>query len=137
MLGWLHRIFGRDSEPAEWMVATGNENGQPVIVRTRTRAPRGMTADRYPASVEIVWRFADAGMPSSEILPLLEECEDALGKLERPMNGLLRITITGCGRREWVWYVADPVSFCDQTRTLLASFGTRYPVELRPRRATP
>ena len=132
MIKWLRKLLGGPSEPGEWAVSTGNENGQPVIVRTRTRAPQGMRTDRFPAAVEIVWRFADAGMPSPEVAALLGECEDTLGVLEGPTNGLLGIIITGNGRREWVWYVADVAHFCARARDLLAASGTRFPVEVRP-----
>jgi hypothetical protein len=131
MIGWLSRLLGRSSEPAEWMVATGNESGEPVIVRTRTGAPRGMSLDRYPASVEIVWRFGESGMPPPELVALLGQCEDALGVLEGPKNGLLGITITGKGRREWVWYVADVTSFCGRAQELLATSASGFPVEIR------
>lgn len=134
MIGWFRRMLAGAPEASEWAVATGDENGQPVIVRTRTRPPQGMSSERYPASVEIVWRFDGrdhGGMPTPELSTLMTECENVLGTLEGPTNGLLGITITGNGRREWVWYVAEADAFSARVRDLLAASGSRFPVELR------
>jgi hypothetical protein len=70
-------------------------------------------------------------MPSPEVSSTMAECEDLLGALEGPGVGLLGITVTGNGRREWVWYVADADSFCGRARDLLAKSGSRFPVEVR------
>jgi hypothetical protein len=132
MIKWLRRLIG-GSQATEWAVSTGNDNGQPVVVRTRTRAPQGMSSDRYPASVEIVWRFEGdrGGMPGAELVALMTECEDLLGTLELPANGFLGIAITGAGRREWVWYVADAEAFALRIRDLVGASGGRFPLEVR------
>jgi hypothetical protein len=93
-----------------------------------------MTADGYPASVELVWRFdggAQDGMPPSELAAVMAECEDVLHSLEGPSNGMLGIAITGNNRREWVWYVADAETFATRVRALLAISGGRFPLEVR------
>src|SRR5262245_13926919 len=134
MTGWLRKLFGGAPKAGEWAVATGEENGHPVVLRTRTSAPHGMTSDAYPAAVELVWRYGAAGeggMPSAELSSSMAECEDLLATLEGPGSGLLGITITGNGRREWVWYVKDPESFCVRAQDLLARSGSRFPVEVR------
>jgi hypothetical protein len=92
-----------------------------------------MTSEAYPAAVEIVWRFdgAQNGMPTPEVSALMSEWEEQLGQLEGPATGLLGITITGNGRREWVWYVAEAPAFISRAQALLARAGGRYPVEVR------
>ena len=110
MIGWLRKRLAAAPPAGEWAVSAGTENGYPIILRTRTRAPHGMTSERYPASVEMVWRFdgsAHGGMPTAELNALMNACEDALATLESPESGLRGLTITGNGRREWVWYVAN------------------------------
>ena len=104
------------------------------MVRTRTRAPRGMTSQGYPASVEIIWRFDGSrqdGMPSPEVGALMAECEDVLDALEDSRHGFLGMSITGNGRREWVWYAADPAVFSTRAQELVAESGNRFPVEVR------
>ncbi len=133
MKAWLRRLLGGAPEPGEWALGTGNEDGHPVVVRTRTRPPQGMTGDGYPVTVEMVWRFdggAQDGMPPSELSALMAECEDVLHSLEGPANGMLGITITGNNRREWIWYVADAEAFAARVRALLAAAGGRFPLEL-------
>jgi hypothetical protein len=135
MKAWLRRLFGAAPEPEEWMLRTGDEAGHPVVVRTRTRPPRGMSLDGYPASVEIVWRFdgaAQNGMPTSELVAQMDECDGILHTLEGPANGMLGLAITGNNRREWVWYVADPETFATRVRALQAISGDRFPIEVRP-----
>jgi hypothetical protein len=134
MIAWLRRMLGAAPQAGEWTVATGDEQGQPVVVRTRSRASQGMTSDRYPVSVELIWRFdgtASRGMPTPELSALMAECEDLLATLESPEDGLLGLSITGAGRREWVWYVADAGAFSTRARRLLTTSGSKFPVEVR------
>jgi len=134
MIKWLRRLLGGVPETGEWAVSAGDENGQPVVVRTRTRAPKGMASEAFPTSIEIVWRFdegAQGGMPPTELAARMAECENVLGALEGPANGLLGMTITGNGRREWVWYVADADEFSARAQDLLKTSGGRFPLEVR------
>lgn len=134
MKAWLRRLFGAAPEAGEWMLGTGDEAGHPVVVRTRTRPPGGMSLDGYPASVEIVWRFdggARNGMPTSELAALMDECDQLLHTLEGPANGMLGLVITGNNRREWVWYVADAEVFSTRVRALRTISGDRFPIEVR------
>jgi hypothetical protein len=134
MKSWLRRLLGGAPEAGEWVLGTGDEAGRPVVVRTRTRPPRGMSLDGYPASVEIVWRFdggARDGMPTSELVARMDECDAMLHTLEGPANGMLGMAITGNNRREWVWYVADAETFSTRVRALQAISGGRFPIEVR------
>ena len=140
MKAWLRRLFGAAPEADEWRISTGDEAGQPVVVRTRTRPPRGMTADGYPASVEVLWRFdgmGRGGLPPPELAMLMDACEGLLQTLEGPANGMLGIAITGNNRREWIWYVADADAFAARVRALLVTSGARFPVEVRRSTAAP
>ena len=136
MIGWLRgMISGTQPEPLEWTVATGEEEGRPLVIRTRTGAPAGMAIECYPHSVEVMWPLeagSDGDMPSSELMASMGECEDLLASLEGPANGLLGMTITGNRRREWVWYVADVADFSAKVRELVGKSGRQFPVEVRP-----
>ncbi len=134
MSEWLRGLMRRAGSPGEWSVATGVEDGQPVVVRTRSRAPRGMTTEAYPASVEIVWLYDEegrGGMPASETTARMAAWEDTSGTLEGPGTGLLWMTVTGRGRREWIWFVADADAFVARVGELLARSRDRPPVEVR------
>jgi hypothetical protein len=116
-------------------MATGSEDNLPVVIRTRVRAPEGISSDAFPDTVEIVWRFdgrSTNGMPATDLSALMMECEDALDALEVSGVGFLGISITGNGRREWVWYVVNAERFRAAVRDLTARSGDRYPLELPP-----
>jgi hypothetical protein len=135
MKEWLRRLFGRAPEPAEWALGTGQEAGHPLVVRTRTRAPKGVIPANYPASVEIVWRYdgdARDGMPTLELAAQMDECDEMLHKLEGPANGILAVAITGNNRREWIWYVSNPEVFATRVNAVQEIAGRRFPIEVRP-----
>ena len=134
LISWLRTLLGSARNGPEWSVATGDEDGHPLVVRTRVSAPQGMSLASYPATLELVWRFDgedNGGMPPSDLLPRLDQFEDLIGAFEGPANGLLGITITGNGRREWVWYVADSDSFAARVQTAISASSTPCPVQVR------
>jgi hypothetical protein len=131
LIRWLRRFFGVGAALDDWSVATGDEKGHPVIVRTRTRAPRGIVLEQYPASVEVTWSFDGSntnGMPTPELQARMSECEDLLATLESSSNGLLGMSITGNGRREWIWYVANADDLASKVQGLVKQ---RFPVGVR------
>lgn len=133
LVDWLRRRFARPRSISEWTMATGSEDGLPLLIRTRLRAPIGISSDACPDTVEIVWRFAAGGtngMPGTDLSAQMMECEEALDVLEGRGGGFLAISITGNGRREWVWYVVDGESFREQVRDAMARSGNRYPLEV-------
>jgi len=135
LIGWLRKRFGRQRDIGEWTMATGSEGGFPLVIRTRVRAPQGTSSGAFPETVEVVWRFDSSntnGMPATDLTALMMECEDALDALEGAATGFLGISITGNGRREWVWYVMDADAFRAHVRELVARSGNRYPLELPP-----
>ena len=137
LVDWLWRRFARPRSISEWTMATGSEDGRVLLIRTRLRAPDGISSDACPDTVEIVWRFDTAGtngMPGTDLSAQMMECEDTLDALEGRGNGFLGISITGNGRREWVWYVVDGERFRGQVRELMARFGKGYPLEVEAAR---
>ena len=134
MFPWLQRLFRRKKDANDWALSVGEENGETVVVRTRNRPPAGLDPNAYPHSVELIWRFDGAGtsgMPSPEVHQLLIDCEGLLHVLERSAIGMLGLSITGNGRREWVWYVSDPGLFSRQVEDLVKASGRSFPLEVR------
>jgi hypothetical protein len=130
-VGWLRRLLGLGGRPEGWSMSVGTEKGQTVIVRTRSSSPAGWPARPYPASIELLWQYDGTetnGMPSTELNIAMTDFEDAVAALEQPELGFHGLTITGNGRREWLWYVADPVLFTERALALVAN---RYPVQVR------
>src|SRR5688572_30850641 len=114
-------------------MATGSEDGRVLLIRTRLRAPDGISSDACPDTVEILWRFDASGtngMPGTALSAQMMEGEDALDALEGRGRGFLGISITGNGRREWVWYVVDGEAFRARARDVMARSGDRYPLEI-------
>jgi uncharacterized protein DUF695 len=139
MASWLRRLFGRKKDANDWSLSVGEEKGETVVVRTRTRPPAGMDPNAYPHAVELIWRFdgaATAGMPTPEVHQLLMDCEGLLHVLERSGSGMLGLSITGNGRREWVWYVRDPALFSRQVEDLVSASRRAFPLEVRAGRSS-
>ena len=133
MPSWLRRLFGR-KETGQWAISVGEKDGRTVVIRKRTRPPTGLNPDDYPHSVEVLWRFdgsATAGMPPPEVHGLLVACEDMFLRLEGPATGILGLSITGNGQREWVWYVADAAVFTRKIGELLSKARQPFPLEVR------
>jgi hypothetical protein len=85
-------------------------------------------------SVEIVRLYDErdrGGMPASEMTAKMAAREDTVGTLEGTGTGLLWMTVTGRGRREEIWFVADTDAFVARVGGLLARSRDRPPVEVR------
>ena len=139
MLPWLQRLFRRNKDTSDWAMSVGQENGETVVLRTRSRPPTGMDPNAYPHAVELIWRFdgaATAGMPTPEVHQLLMDCEGLLQILEGSAIGMLGLSITGNGRREWVWYVSDPDVFAREVEELLSASRRSFPLEVRAVRSS-
>ena len=139
MLSWLRSLLRRKKTGDDWALSVGQEHGETVVVRTRRRPPAGLDPNACPHAVELIWKFdgaATAGMPSPEVHQLLMDCEGLLHVLERSAIGMLGLSITGNGRREWVWYVSDPVLFARQVEDLVKASGRPFPLEVRAGRSS-
>jgi hypothetical protein len=110
-------LFGcakRDAGREEWSLATGTDNGFPLIVRFRNIVPEGVRPENYPDLVTVSWKFNPRanGMPESEDNARMEELEDLLDKsLESRKQGFMMMAVTCNGRREWQWYSRDQNEF--------------------------
>ena len=109
-------LFGCSKEAGrdEWSIATGTENGFPLIVRFRSTVPQGVQPEKYPELVTISWKYNPRanGMPESEDNAKLEELEDLLDKcVESKRQGFMMMAVTCNGTREWQWYSRDQNEF--------------------------
>jgi len=113
-----------------WFIAEGEEDDLPIIFRVREMRPPGVEPRRYPNLISILWAFdkSESGMPDDETVERMNEFEDCLDALEGPNRGFMMVTITGNGRREWLWYVADTSEFMSGVNRVLASLSAKFPV---------
>jgi hypothetical protein len=94
-----------------WAVATGSDNGRPLIYRYILAPPEGIKIGQYPNLLGISWKYdgsARSGMPdpaTNQRMVLLEELLEK--KLEGTRNAFLTVSVTGNGRKEWQWYSRD------------------------------
>src|SRR5437764_958956 len=106
------------SSDDQWSVATGEDNGKPIIFRIRNQPPAFATKDAFPHLLAVSWQFVspnDQGMPSAEDSERITELEDLLeAGLEGARQAFLTVVVTGNGTREWQWYARDPDKLMDQ-----------------------
>ncbi len=94
----------------QWTVATGDDNGKPMIVRFRSNVPSGVDIKQYPHLLAITWKYEpsnDGGMPSkpdNERMVLLEQLLDSL---EVKCTAFMTVVVTCNGVKEWQWYSRD------------------------------
>jgi hypothetical protein len=110
-------LFGCDKREAGgdvWCIATGTENGFPLIVRFRNTVPQGVRPEDYPELITVGWNYNPRanGMPEAEDNSRLEELENLLDKcIESKRQGFMMMAETSNGRRQWQWYSRDQNEF--------------------------
>jgi hypothetical protein len=99
-------------EDSGWSVATGEDNGKPLIFRIRNQPPTFVIPSEFPHLLAISWSFdagENNGMPSPQDVGRMAELEDLLEEgLELPGEAFLTVAVTGNGVREWQWYARNP-----------------------------
>ena len=116
-----------------WLIAQGEEDGLPLLFRMRELMPDGVEPEKYPHLVSILWQFdtSGSGMPPDDVVDLMNEFEDRLDKLEGAAIGYMMVSITGNGRKEWLWYVADTDRFMKGVNRALSASAARFPVDFQ------
>jgi uncharacterized protein DUF695 len=120
-----------------WTLARTEEDGLPVILRFRSCIPPGIDTARYPHLVNICWQYdgeSTEGMPPPGTHERLLELEQLLDALEGPDLGFLVLAVTGNGRREWIWYVADVQGYLGRLNQALQGQDEPFPIELETNR---
>src|SRR5262245_2282019 len=93
-----------------WFTATGEEDGKPLVFRSRQNVPSGVVESNYPTLVSVFWPYKSAtesGMPDEGTNDSQIILEDALQPLVSSGVSVLMLVVTGNGRKEWHWYVSD------------------------------
>lgn len=112
-------MIGDDSTSGDFLVAVGNDAGQPVTFRVRNRFPTTLEPAKYTHLIAIFWKYEPingTGIPAPDLHQAMNEFEDVLtSSLQTPGQAIMTAVVTGTGVREWQWYSRDP----DETLALL------------------
>jgi hypothetical protein len=94
-----------------WSVATGEDNGKPLIFRIRNKAPSFARKKTFPHLLAVCWQYEspnDQGMPPHDVLERMKQLEGLLEPaFESAHQAFLTVVVTGNGVREWQWYARD------------------------------
>ena len=130
-MSFISRILGTRSAP-QWCVAHLEEDGKPVILRSRSVMPVAPDPKDYPWLAVITWTYdgKDSGMPSTEENERMCELEDMLeAKIERKRICIQTASRTGNGRREWNYYARSEETFMTALNGALGHLPP-FPIEI-------
>ncbi|MBT0964219.1 DUF695 domain-containing protein [Denitromonas iodatirespirans] len=127
-------LFGCGKPIAEdqWTVATGDDNGKPMIVRFRSDIPRGVDIKQYPHLMAIAWKYEPAnegGMPSNADNNRMVLLEELLDSLETKRIAFLTVAVTCNGVKEWQWYSRDQEETMKVLNSALSG-QSPFPIEI-------
>lgn len=115
-----------------WFTATGDEDGKPLIFRSKLKNNAEIIESDYPNLITIYWHYEtddESGMPSEETNEAQIDFEDALEALDSEAFSFLMLVVTGNGRKEWHWYAFDVDAWMEKLNELLANHP-EYPIEI-------
>jgi hypothetical protein len=115
-----------------WFTATGDEDGKPLIFRSRIKEFSDTTESDYPYLITIRWYYEtddESGMPNEETNNAQIDLEDALEPLDSEALSVLMLVVIGNGRKEWHWYASDVEVWMSKFNELLANHP-EYPIEI-------
>jgi hypothetical protein len=97
--------------PAEaWVVAQGERNGKPLLLRFNEGAPAAKERPRWPVRVGVAVRFREAdgnGFPGAADSPVLDGIEEAIATVLAERGAMFAFVVTTGGMREFVAYVSE------------------------------
>jgi hypothetical protein len=95
-----------------WSVATGEDDGKPLIFRIRNKPPSFAQKNAFPHLLAVCWQYEsrnEQGTPSEEVVTRMSQLEDLLEEaFEDARQAFLTVVVTGNGVREWQWYARNP-----------------------------
>jgi hypothetical protein len=115
-----------------WTVGTADQDGQPIIIRVRSRMPDVADRQRHAQLVVVGWPYdgTETGLPTSDDTAAMQDFENAVeAGLERGGAGTQVASITGAGHKEWRYYAADADAFVAALNASLDGHPT-YPLEI-------
>lgn len=109
---FLSLLFFSQTVTAEetYFTAKGFENGKVLVFRGKYA--EGIVKSNYPYLLRIYWYYSDinkSGMPDSPTMGAQFAFEEDISKLDTKDLGQLVLVVTGNSRKEWVWYVKNPI----------------------------
>lgn len=115
-----------------WTVGTADQDGQPIVIRVRSRMPDAAYRQAQPQLIVVGWPYdgASAGQPGADATAAMQAFEDAVDAgLARGSAGVQVASLTGAGPKEWRYYTADADAFVAGLNASLEGQPT-YPLEI-------
>jgi hypothetical protein len=115
-----------------WFTANGEEDGKPLVFRSRQNVPSDVVESDYPTHVSVFWPYKSAnesGMPDEETNDGQIILEDAFQPLVSSGVSVLMLVVTGNGRKEWHWYVSDVAKWMEVLNESLVGHP-EFPIEI-------
>lgn len=123
--------FGQTVAAEEtYFTANGFEDGKALVFRGKYA--KGVVKSDYPYLLRIYWSYLDineSGMPDASTMDSQFEFEEDILKLETNDLGHLVLVATGNSRKEWVWYVKNPIVWHKKLNQVLKDKQT-YPLKI-------
>jgi len=127
------------SSDDSWSVATGDDDGKPLIIRIRNQPPSFARKEVFPHLLTVHWQYEspnEQGMPSEEIAARMSDLEDLLEPaFEGARQAFLTVIVTGNGIREWQWYARNPevvMKLVNETLSELEPFPVEFSFQEDP-----
>lgn len=121
------------TEGDKWSAAEGEEEGRPIFLFYRPNLEAFFFDARYIKCVTLKFKYKstnDSMLPNEFQMEEMQELEDAItAVLESDGQAVLAFSITGVGRKEWIWYSKDHEETQRRVREDLAGFEN-VPIEV-------
>ena len=123
--------MSRHADHCAWTILEYEEDSQPVMIRLRGEIPPGVNTDHYPTLVNIYWAYesSPSGMPGEEEMARMHELDDLLNENDGAQIGFMMFSVTGNGRKEWIWYIRNADQFIAAVNESLQDLPL-FPIEI-------
>ena len=115
-----------------WTLATGEDDGKPLVVRIRNQPPSFARKESFPQLLAVSWHYEpddDRGMPSHDVVERMGQFEEMLmSAFEDACQAFLTVTVTGNGARAWQCYARNADEAMELVNEALGAYDP-FPVE--------
>lgn len=116
-----------------WLTVKQHENGFPVVYQARRNMPDDVDIETLANMLCVMWRYdsdGDDGLPGKDVAGQLAAFEKVLASvLEDCDHSHLMLQITGKSKKEWLWYVRDPITWQEKVAGVVDG-NEGYPVNI-------